>query len=135
MENNMKTYIGADLGTSSIKLSLVDAKGTILNEVSKDYPLYQHDLYSEQNPLDWWKQFNVALEELLLNQDRNSIRAISFSGQMHGLVMLDKGGNVIRPCILWNDGRSEKETKYLKHQKNRLHRYLLNDKQDNLLEA
>ena len=113
MENNMKTYIGADLGTSSIKLSLVDAKGIILNEVSKDYPLYQHDLYSEQNPLDWWEQFNIALEELLLNQNRNSIRAISFSGQMHGLVMLDKGDNVIRPCILWNDGRSEKETKYL----------------------
>ena len=109
----MKTYIGADLGTSSIKLSLVDARGIILNEVSKDYPLYQHDLYSEQNPLDWWEQFNIALEELLMSQDRNFIRAISFSGQMHGLVMLDKDDNVIRPCILWNDGRSEKETKYL----------------------
>lgn len=109
----MKTFIGADLGTSSIKLSLVDSNGIILNEVSKDYPLYQQGLYSEQNPLDWWEQFNLALEELLVNQDRNSLEAISFSGQMHGLVMLDKNDNVIRPCILWNDGRSEKETQYL----------------------
>ncbi len=109
----MKTYIGADLGTSSIKLSLVNDKGTILNEVSKDYPLYQQGLNSEQNPLDWWKQFNLALDELLEKQDKESLQAISFSGQMHGLVMLDKDDNVIRPCILWNDGRSEKETKYL----------------------
>lgn len=109
----MRTYIGADLGTSSIKLSLVDSKGIILNEISKDYPLYQQGLNSEQNPLDWWEQFNAAFDELLINQDRNSLEAISFSGQMHGLVMLDKNDNVIRPCILWNDGRSEKETQYL----------------------
>lgn len=109
----MSNYIGVDLGTSSIKLSLVNDKGDILNEVSKDYPIFQHDLYSEQNPLDWWEQFNVALEELLANQDRDSLEAISFSGQMHGLVILDKDDKVIRPCILWNDGRSEKETKYL----------------------
>ncbi len=108
-----KTYIGADLGTSSIKLSLVDSKGMTLNEASKDYPLYQQGLCSEQNPLDWWEQFNVALDELLINQDHSSLEAISFSGQMHGLVMLDKDDNVIRPCILWNDGRSEKETQYL----------------------
>lgn len=113
MEKHMKTYIGADLGTSSIKLSLVDTRGIILKEVSKDYPLFQQGLYSEQNPLDWWEQFNIALEELLMDQDRDSLEAISFSGQMHGLVILDKDDKVIRPCILWNDGRSEKETKYL----------------------
>ena len=50
----MKTYIGVDLGTSSIKLTLIDSLGNILNEVSKDYPLYQKGLYSEQNPEDWW---------------------------------------------------------------------------------
>lgn len=109
----MKTYIGADLGTSSIKLSLVDDKGIILNEVSKDYPLFQKGLYSEQNPLDWWEQFNLALDELLEKQNKQLLQAISFSGQMHGLVMIDKDDKVIRPCILWNDGRSEKETKYL----------------------
>ena len=109
----MSSYIGVDLGTSSIKLSLVNDKGDILNEVSKDYPIFQHDLYSEQNPLDWWEQFNIAIDDLLKNQDRNSLKAISFSGQMHGLVILDKDDKVIRPCILWNDGRSEKETKYL----------------------
>lgn len=109
----MSSYIGVDLGTSSIKLTLVNDKGDILNEASKDYPIFQHDLYSEQNPLDWWEQFNIAIDDLLKNQNRNYLKAISFSGQMHGLVILDKDDKVIRPCILWNDGRSEKETKYL----------------------
>ena len=58
----MKTYIGVDLGTSSIKLTLIDSLGNILNEVSKDYPLYQKGLYSEQNPEDWWEAFTFCFD-------------------------------------------------------------------------
>ena len=109
----MKTYIGVDLGTSSIKLSLVDINGEIISECSKDYPVYQEGLYSEQNPEDWWNAFDYCFDRLLEKQDRSQVDGISFSGQMHGLVILDENDKVIRPCILWNDGRSEEETKYL----------------------
>ena len=109
----MKTYIGVDLGTSSIKLSLVDINGEIISECSKDYPVYQEGLYSEQNPEDWWNAFEYCFDRLLEKQDRSQVDGISFSGQMHGLVILDENDKVIRPCILWNDGRSEEETKYL----------------------
>ena len=109
----MKTYIGVDLGTSSIKLTLIDSLGNILNEVSKDYPLYQKGLYSEQNPEDWWEAFTFCFDKLLEQQDRDCLDGLSFSGQMHGLVLLDKNDRIIRSCILWNDGRSEEETKYL----------------------
>lgn len=109
----MKTYIGVDLGTSSIKLTLIDSLGNILNEVSKEYPIYQKGLYSEQNPEDWWNAFTYCFDKVLENQNRDLLDGLSFSGQMHGLTLLDKNDNVIRPCILWNDGRSEEETKYL----------------------
>src|SRR5574344_1007736 len=109
----MKTYIGVDLGTSSIKLTLIDSLGNILNEVSKDYPLYQKGLYSEQHPEDWWEALTFCFDKSLEQQDRDCLEGLSFSGQMHGLVLLDKNDRIIRSCILWNDGRSEEETKYL----------------------
>lgn len=110
----MRTYIGLDLGTSGVKALLVDELGNILNEVNKTYPiLYPKENYVEQNPNEWLEKSLTAIEELLLNQNKNDVRAISFGGQMHGLVMLDKYDNVIRPAILWNDGRSSEETNYL----------------------
>lgn len=109
----MNTYIGADLGTSALKLSLVDTSLRILNKISIEYPIFQDGVSSEQNPTDWWNALNNGIEKLLVNQNRKLVKGISFSGQMHGLVILDKNDNVIRPCMLWNDGRSEKETKYL----------------------
>ena len=109
----MKTYIGVDLGTSSIKLSLININGEIISECSKGYPVHQEGLYSEQNPEDWWSAFEYCFDKLLEKQDRYSVDGISFSGQMHGLVILDTNDKVIRPCILWNDGRSEEETNYL----------------------
>lgn len=109
----MKTYIGVDLGTSAIKLSLININGEIICECSKGYPVYQEGLYSEQNPEDWWNAFEYCFDKLLEKQDRYQVDGISFSGQMHGLVILDGSDRVIRPCILWNDGRSEAETKYL----------------------
>ena len=107
-------YIGVDLGTSAVKLLLMQGDGKIVNIVSKEYPLaFPHPGWSEQEPADWWKQTVEGLKELTKDCDRSEIKGISFGGQMHGLVVLDKDDNVIRPAILWNDGRTGKETDYL----------------------
>lgn len=109
-------YIGIDLGTSAVKLLLMDEKGQAVNIVSKEYPLYFPNIgWSEQNPEDWWNKTISGLYELAKDYDKSQIRGISFGGQMHGLVMLDKDDNVIRPAILWNDGRSVEETDYLNY--------------------
>ena len=107
-------YIGIDLGTSAVKLLLMDSNGEIKNIVSKEYPLYfPHPGWSEQNPVDWWKQAMAGLKELLAEFDKTKVAGISFGGQMHGLVTLDENDHVIRPAILWNDGRTGAETEYL----------------------
>ena len=122
----MKTYIGIDLGTSGVKLLLLNEDGKILNIVTKDYPIfYRQKNHSSQNPEDWFCQTIEGLKELLINQNTDDVCAISFGGQMHGLVILDKDDNVIRPAILWNDGRSILETEYLNNNigKNNIAKY------------
>ena len=110
----MGYYIGIDLGTSSVKLLLTDEKGKILSSVSKTYPImFPHDGWSEQNPGDWWDAVKECLPKLIKDIDKNEIRGIGCGGQMHGLVALDENDKVIRPAILWNDGRTDKETDYL----------------------
>ena len=110
----MKSYIGIDLGTSGVKLIMVDEDGRILNTVTKSYPIsYPFDGWSEQSPEDWYNATIDGLSELVKCCDKSSIEALSFGGQMHGLVLLDKNDNVIRPAILWNDGRTQAETDYL----------------------
>ena len=109
----MNYYIGIDLGTSSCKGILTDPTGAVLCEHSVSYDVsYPAPGYSEQNPLDW---YNAAVEilDVLSEGRKEEIRGIGIAGQMHGLVMLDENDNVIRPAILWNDGRTEKETAYL----------------------
>jgi xylulokinase len=107
-------FVGIDIGTTSVKLIVIDENGNVIKSTGKEYPIYfPKPLWSEQNPQDWWKQTIDGLKELLENLDRNDIKAISFSGQMHGLVMLDENDQVIRPAILWNDQRTEKECRYL----------------------
>ena len=107
-------YIGVDLGTSAVKLLLMSADGKIENIVSKEYPLeFPHPGWSQQKPEDWWEAVMTGLKELTANADKSQIAGISFGGQMHGLVVLDKDDNVLRPAILWNDGRTTKETDYL----------------------
>lgn len=113
----MHTYIGIDLGTSGMKLLLADGAGTILAQASEEYAVsYPHDGWSEQDPEDWERAAVRGLQRLLEGQDASAVRGISFSGQMHGLVVLDDADRVIRPCILWNDGRTEKQTAYLNEQ-------------------
>lgn len=107
-------YIGIDLGTSAVKLLLMTADGRIAHIVSKKYPLFfPHPGWSEQNPEDWWRAVSEGIRELTADCDKTQIGGISFGGQMHGLVILDEKDEVIRPAILWNDGRTTKETDYL----------------------
>ena len=106
-------YIGVDLGTSALKLVMMDSRGELVKSVSKEYPLYfPNSGWSEQNPTDWFLAVKEGLKELAAGA-AEKIAGISFGGQMHGLVILDKDDNVLRPAILWNDGRSTKETDYL----------------------
>ena len=91
-------YIGVDLGTSAVKLLLMDGEGKIHNIVSKEYPLYfPHPGWSEQKPEDWWSGVMEGLKELTADCDKSQIAGISFGGQMHGLVALDE--NRSRPII------------------------------------
>ena len=107
-------YVGVDLGTSAVKLLLMEADGTIRNIVSKEYPLFlPHPGWSEQNPEDWLEKTLEGLQELTRGYDSQQIAGIGVGGQMHGLVTLDDQDRPIRPAILWNDGRSEEETRYL----------------------
>lgn len=123
----MNKYIGIDLGTSSIKAILCDSLGNVLCEASREYELISpKELYFEQNPKIWFSCMIETLKEITKNE--KIIKAISFSGQMHGLVILDKNDEPIRNCILWNDSRSTKETKYLNEEigKDRLISYTRN---------
>lgn len=107
-------FIGIDLGTSSVKLLLMDENGRPIKSATHAYPLHHpYPGWSEQDPEDWMSATMQGLRELLLDQDKMRVRGICASGQMHGLVILDESDKVIRPALLWNDGRTGLETKYL----------------------
>ena len=112
-----KLFIGVDLGTSAVKLSLVDKKGAIVKEVNREYPLYfPQPGWSEQKPEDWWAGVCGGMRELLVGVDASQVAGIGCGGQMHGLVVLDADDAVIRPAILWNDGRTQEEVDYLNNE-------------------
>ena len=122
-------YIGVDLGTSAVKLLLMQGDDTIDRIVSKEYPLsFPHPGWSEQKPEDWWDATVEGLAELTADCDKSQIAGISFGGQMHGLVTLDDQDQVIRPAILWNDGRTGQEVAYLNEEigKDKLSEYTAN---------
>ena len=107
-------YIGIDLGTSAVKLLLMDGEGTIRKIVSREYPLFfPHPGWSEQNPEDWLAAAMEGIRELTADCDRSKVAGIGCGGQMHGLVALDRDNKVLRPAILWNDGRTAEETEWL----------------------
>jgi len=108
----MKHVIGVDLGTSAVKLLLVNSNGEVVKEVSKSYPLIQEKSgYSEQKPEEWVEKTTEGLKDLIQQFDGNveDIEGISFSGQMHGLVLLDENNQVLRNSILWNDTRTTEQ--------------------------
>lgn len=108
----MKYVIGVDLGTSAVKILLVNQNGVVCQEVSKSYPLIiVKSGYSEQNPQEWTEKTSEGLAELIsgFQGDVKDIEGISFSGQMHGLVLLDQENTVLRNAILWNDTRTTEQ--------------------------
>ena len=125
----MNSYIGIDLGTSAVKLLLMDEQGQILNIVSRDYPLlFPHPGWSEQDPEEWIRAVWEGIPLLLEGHDAAKVRGIGAGGQMHGLVVLDAEDKVIRPAILWNDGRTAEETDWLNQEvgKDKLRGYTAN---------
>lgn len=107
-------YIGIDLGTSAVKLLLVDGEGRILRAVTEEYPLeFPQPGWSQQNPEDWKRAVLEGIPKLLQGQDSSQVAGIGCGGQMHGLVVLDGEDQIIRPAILWNDGRTAQQVEYL----------------------
>lgn len=107
-------YIGVDLGTSACKFLLVDEEGTVLNIVTREYPIsFPHPGWSEQDPEDWWEACLSGIPALLQGFDASQVAGIGAGGQMHGLVVLDKEDSVLRPAILWNDGRTAEQVDHL----------------------
>lgn len=122
-------YIGIDLGTSAVKLLLMREDGKILKIVNREYPIsFPKPGWSQQNPQDWYRETVAGLKELLQGSDKSQAAGISFGGQMHGLVVLDEHDEVIRPAILWNDGRTAEESEYLNQEigKDKLSKYTAN---------
>ncbi|MFA9498925.1 xylulokinase [Mannheimia sp. E30BD] len=107
-------YIGIDLGTSGVKVVLLDENQHIIAITQKSLPISRSkSLWSEQNPQDWWNATNEAMLELAHQQDLSGVEAIGLTGQMHGATLLDNADNVLSPAILWNDGRSFAECEEL----------------------
>ena len=112
----MSTYLGLDIGTSSIKALLLDDAHEVIAEASESIQISRpKPLWSEQNPEDWWQATLKAIATILAKRqgEFSALRSIGLSGQMHGAVLLDKNGKVLRPAILWNDGRSGEEGREL----------------------
>ena len=109
-------FLGIDLGTSSLKVVLLDNNEKLIDSVSMPLSV-QHPQpgFSEQHPDDWWQALQQAMLQFKKRQAAalQQVRAIGFSGQMHGATLLDERGSVLRPCILWNDGRSAEECRWL----------------------
>lgn len=109
-------FLGIDLGTSSIKLVVMNEAGEIKATAGGEYPLrFPKAGWAEQDPGDWAEQMEASIRHLSGQCDLKEIKGISFGGQMHGLVLLDEKDEVIRPAILWNDGRTQEECDYLNH--------------------
>ncbi|CAM3842521.1 Xylulose kinase [Vibrio aerogenes CECT 7868] len=110
-------YIGIDLGTSGVKVIALSSSGEIIAtgtsslDISRPQPLW-----SEQNPLQWWQATCDCIQQLGQQADLKQVKAIGLSGQMHGATLIDVKGNVLRPAILWNDGRCARECQELETQ-------------------
>ncbi len=105
-------YLGIDLGTSSVKVLVIDDKNKIIGDASREYPVYYpQEKWAEQNPEDWWSETKKCIQDVVRDYaiPSNGIGGISFSGQMHGLVVLDENNDVLTPAILWCDNRTEEE--------------------------
>lgn len=109
-------YLGIDLGTSGVKIVIIDDKQNVITQasaplsVSRSYPLW-----SEQNPEDWWQATNQAIQKIKIENPvaLSHVKCLGLSGQMHGATLLDENNRILRPAILWNDGRSIEQCKII----------------------
>ncbi|CNJ38528.1 xylulose kinase [Yersinia aldovae] len=109
-------YLGIDLGTSGVKAILLAENGQVIASQSATLSVSRpHPLWSEQNPSDWWQATDKALHALAVEHDLQQVKALGLTGQMHGATLLDKQHQVLRPAILWNDGRSFSQCQALEH--------------------
>jgi xylulokinase len=109
-------FLGIDLGTSELKALLLDERHRIVATAGERLTLQRpHPRWSEQHPADWWHATDVVLQRLAADHPAAmaAVQAIGLSGQMHGAVLLDAAGDVLRPAMLWNDGRSDAECRWL----------------------
>ncbi len=105
-------YLGIDLGTSSVKVLVINQDNKIIGDASREYPVsYPKEKWAEQDPTDWWTETKNAIKDVVKKYDipKDGIKSMSFSGQMHGLVALDENNDVLTPAILWCDNRTEEE--------------------------
>lgn len=106
------SLLGIDLGTSTCKAVLIGDSGEIIAEAEATYPCSSpHPLWSEQDPQDWWRATVIAIRSVTKQAgiDLTSIAGVGLTGQMHGLVLLDQHGTLLRPAILWNDQRTHNQ--------------------------
>ena len=107
-------YIGIDLGTSGVKVALLNAQGEVAAVSSAPLQVSRpHALWSEQDPESWWLATDRAMQALAQQHALSEVKAIGLSGQMHGATLLDSEHRVLRPAILWNDGRSGEQCREL----------------------
>ncbi len=105
----MSYLLGIDVGTSGAKTLLIDADGNVIASATEEYPLYTpRPLWAEQDPADWWRGTVGSIKAVLARSDVSpaDIAGLGLTGQMHGMVALDGKGQVLRPCIMWNDQRT-----------------------------
>jgi len=103
----MAYVMGIDVGTTGSKTLLVDEGGEVIASATVEYPMYTpHPLWAQQDPADWWQATVESIRRVLAGADVSEVKGLGLTGQMHGLVLLDRAGQVLRPCIMWNDQRT-----------------------------
>src|SRR5262245_51108761 len=108
----MMYFLGIDTSTTGSKALIIDENGEVIAVASSPHTLQTpKPLWSEQNPREWWEAVSASIRSVLeeAGVDGERIAAVGLTGQMHGLILLDKAGNVLRPAILWNDQRTQSQ--------------------------
>ena len=110
----MKYLLGIDIGTSGTKVIAIDEGGKLAASASREYAMQTpKPLWAEQNPRDWWKAVGECCREIVSQIGNDEIIGIGLSGQMHGMVALDANNEVLRPAILWCDGRTQEQCDFI----------------------
>ena len=110
----MSHLMGIDVGTTGVKVLIIDENGKVCASSVEEYPLSTpHPNWAEQNPEDWWDATIKAIRNVLEKSGGASVEGIGLSGQMHGAVFIDRDGKVLRPCIMWCDQRTAKQCVYI----------------------